>query len=251
MSGFERQGTLDKLLVAVLEERARARDAISVLRRLDASGSIDLFATRAIEVDALGRASVLDATESGPLGAAVRLLADRLLVALAGPPHVRLRQLRDDLVRDVAGRLRTGGAFVVAELWEQWPQPVDEQLSLRGGVAVRARRDDALLAAIERERAALETARSALRRARSNGRACAHPIEAVEVGLRGVRDRARAAFAEARAEHDAKMAVLSAKLEVARGPMLARLEFRISQRLAEHRYRAMALMRAATCAHDS
>jgi hypothetical protein len=238
---------MDKILVAVFEEPGRAHEAVRTLRALDATGCIDVFATSVIAAGAAGASPALGEADEGPLAIAVRVLADRILLALARPPKEAVPLgLGDDLVHDVARRFRPGGSVLVAELWEQWLQPTDAQLS--GGVVLRRAREDVLLAEIERDRAALEAESAELERLQSRGDALEARITAVEDGIRELRDRARAALAAATAEHDAKMDVLMAKRAVARAPVKAGLDVRISERLAEHRHRAMALMRAASSA---
>lgn len=249
MAGSEREG-MDKILIALFEERDKAHEAARILRDLDAAGSIDLFASSVLATRG-GDVVVLDAADEGPLGRAVRLFTDRFRLALAGSPQDLVRVgVGEDLVHDVTRRLRPGGSVLVAELWEQWVQPVDAQLSTQGAVVLRRAREDILLADIERERASLEAERADLERhraraARNDDDALEHRIDAVDDAIRAVRDHARAALVVARAEHEAKMAVLIAKLEVARGPLKDALDARISGRLAEHRHRTMALMRAA------
>ncbi len=226
-----------------------AHEAARILRGLDAAGSIDVFAS-SIMATGGGDIVVLDAADEGPLGRAVRLFTDRFRHALAGSPHDPVRVgVGEDLVHDVTRRLRPGGSILVAELWEQWVQPVDAQLSTQGAVLLRRAREDVLVADIERERASLEAERADLGRHRPraarNDDALEHRIDAVEDEIRAVRDRARAVLAVARAEHEAKMAVVMAKLELARGPLKDALDARISARLAEHRHRTMALIRSA------
>lgn len=131
----------------------------------------------------------------------------------------------------------------MAELWEQWLQPIDAQLS--GGVVLRRAREDVLLADIEGNRAVLEAGSAVLERLPSHCDALEANSTAVEDGSREIRDRARAALAGTTAEHDAKMDLLMAKRVLARGPVKARLDVRICERLAEHRHRTMVPMRAA------
>ncbi len=242
---------MDEILVAVFRDGDEVREGSRMLRDLDAAGSIDVFAMGVLAMGEGGHVAVLDAPDAGPLGSAVRPFTDRLLVALAGRPHPAMRLgVGEDLVERVTRQLRPGGAVLVAEIWEQWVQPVDAQLSIRGAVVLRRRREDVAVADIERERAALEAESADLehrrsRVARKDQAALERKIKAVEDGIRAVRNRARATLTDVRAEHDAKMAVLLAKLVAARGSAKAKVDARISERLAQHRQRTMALMRAA------
>jgi hypothetical protein len=238
---------MDKILVAVFEERGRAHEAVGTLRDLDVTGCIDVFATSVIARGAAGASPALGGADEGPPATAVRLLADSILLALARPPQdAAPLSLGDDLVQDVAKRFPAGGGSVlVAELWEQWLQPIDAQLSCHGGVVLRRAREDVLLADIERDRAALEAESAELERLQNRGDALEARITAVEDRIREVRNRARTALAVATAEHEAKMDVLMAKRALAWGPVKAGLDVRISERLAEHRHRTMTLKRAA------
>jgi hypothetical protein len=256
---------MDKILVAVFEHGSGAHEGVRILRELDAAGAIDLFGSSVVAKDDRGDAEIVHAAEPGPLGTAVRRFTERLLLALAlrGPAAATLcarmpdrpaqEPVRlatgEDLLALVATILRPGGYAVVAELWEQWVQPVDAQLSASGAVVLRRPRENAA-AEIERERAGLGAERAELERRRQRASkedqaALERTIEAVEHAIRAVQDLARAQLASERSEHEAKNTLLVAKLEGAQGPAKARLDARISSRMAEHRHRIMALMRAA------
>ena len=130
-------------------------------------------------------------------------------------------------------------------------QPIDARLSARRAVVLRRRREDLIVADLERERSALESESADLERRRARAAreervALEVEIEVVEQAIRAVRNRARAALADITAEHDAKMRVLRAKLDSARGPARVRLDARISERVVELRQRAKALTGAAT-----
>jgi hypothetical protein len=258
---------MDAILVAVFANCGEAREGSRILRDLDAAGCIDVFAVSLVAMRDGGDAAVLDAPDAGPLGTAVRLFTDRLLLTLArpqgtatmpaapppcGPPDDPARPgVGEQVVAEVTRHLRPGGAVLVAEIWERWVQPVNARLAALGAVVLRRRREDVVVADIERERAALEAERENLERRHAgaaNGERAALERRRgdLEDGIRAVRDRARAALAAARAEHDAKMAVLLAKRAAARDPDKPGLDARISERLAQHRHRTMALMRAAT-----
>jgi len=76
---------MDRMLVMIFRTEAEAYRGATVLRELDAEGSITLYSAAVIAKGIDGSVSVKRAAEEGPAGTAVGLLTGSLLGLFAGP----------------------------------------------------------------------------------------------------------------------------------------------------------------------
>lgn len=260
---------MDKMLVAVFGDESRADEGSRSIRALDAEGQIDAFSIDIVVRAERGKVTARESSDPGALGRGVRLFTRSLCLALGAPegfatasvagtcgsPLLELSRIGigGDFLADVARRLLPGRVAVVAEIWEQWVIPVNSRLEAMGGVILRREREENPAAQLEREKAALEVEIAELMHghARSVGvyrRGLEARLRAVQETLRAVQGRALAELADAQTEHEAKMAVVQAKLATAKGVVKASLEARVSERRAEHQRRSADLVRVASTA---
>jgi uncharacterized membrane protein len=260
---------MDKMLVAVFGDESRADEGSRRIRALDAEGQIDAFAIDIIVRDERGKVTARESSDPGALGRGVRLFTRSLCLALGAPegfatafgaetcggPLLELSRIGIgyDFLTDVARHLLPGRVAVVAEIWEQWVMPVNSRLEAMGGAILRREREEISAAEFEREKAALEVEIAELEHghARSVGvyrRRLEVRLRAVRETLRAVQGRALAELADARAEHEAKIAVVQTKLATSQGVVRASLEARLSERRAEHQRRSACLVRVASAA---
>jgi uncharacterized membrane protein len=142
---------MDKMLVVVVFNSERqAYEGVQVLKDLHAEFAITLYDEAVIAKDTSGRATVKEAADRGPLGMAVGLVAGSLVGLLGGPVGVAVGAAAGTVVgylhdaahwvvnwtflEEVARRLESGKAAVVAEVWEEQVLPVDMRMEAVGGV---------------------------------------------------------------------------------------------------------------------
>ena len=205
---------MDKFLVVVFPDEAKAFDGIRRLNRLHADGSVTLYGWTVVKKDASGAVKTLQREDQPPVGIAVGSLVGLLVGALGGPIGVAvgfsagsllglIRDAREidvsyDFLSKVEHELTAGRCAVVAELAETWVTPVDVEMDAAGGVPIREIR-----LVFEEEKAELE---AAARRAE----------------LERLREEWRKAAAERRAKLEAKIEQARASLQAALKDLEAR-----------------------------
>jgi uncharacterized membrane protein len=256
---------MDRMLVMIFRTEDEAYRGSTVLRELDAEGSITLYSAAVIAKGIDGSVSVKRAAEEGPAGTAVGLLTGSLLGLFAGPVGLAvgvgagtLGGLMYDLARvgvndsflDEASRqLEPGKVAVVAEVWEEWVTPVDTRIEEVGGIVLRRARGEGIDAQIERDvktlRAELTSLRDEQSRAVKEQRAKLDAkIERAKRELRAAQDRAKAALDGATREGEAKLRLLEERLGQARGDAKTKIDARIKATRADYQRRSDLLRQA-------
>jgi len=144
---------MDRMVVVVFENEAKAYEGTRTLQQLDAEGSISVYAYAVITKNADGTATLKKGDDAGPistllgtsLGSLVGLLAGAAGMAvgaaagLAAGSTVDLDNIRvgSDFINDVQNALTPKKSAVVAEIEEDWTTPVDTRMEAAGGTVYR------------------------------------------------------------------------------------------------------------------
>lgn len=243
---------MEKMIVIVFDEEAKAYEGLRSLKELDREGSLTLYAAGVIAKDADGKPSVKKSDDDQlGLGTAFGMATGSLLGILGGPIGVMfgattgtaLGSLYDlerigvgsDFVDEVSRELSPGKTAVVAEIDEDWTTPLDTRVEALGGTLYRRARADFVDSQIERQIAAEDAELAALEaeydqavgeaRAKLGAR-----VEAARKRREALNDKISARTREA----EAKLEKLRQKAEKASGETRAKLERRLSEARANH-----------------
>jgi uncharacterized membrane protein len=260
---------MDKMLVAVFDSDTAAFDALSALRDLHRDGDITLYGWAVIVKGKTGKISVREAPEEGgaPLGAALGLLAGKLLEVLRGPAGLAIgaslpgltgflfdldmSRLGPTLLDDVAKALTPGKAAVLAEVDESSPTRIDERVRKHGGTVIRRLPaeliEDQLVAESADFEAKLKTLDQKLKQALVGNRAAIQKdIEHVKKKRKAAQDQAKARLGQAKAEMAAKLKALQDQTKGVEERAKARIERRIADLKANFGLRSSKLSQAST-----
>ena len=246
---------MDTMLVAVFDSERQAYEGYRALKDLHAEGSITLYAEVMIAKDAQGRLTIKEAADPGPLGTAVGVVAGALVGLLGGPVGVAVGAaagmlggatydatnavVNAQFLDEAAARLEPGKAAVIAEIQEEWAQPLDARMQAVGGTVLRRARGDLVDAQITRDIAALEADIAAMEDEvrQTGGEAEARlraRIDAARAELRRARDRATSSVEAAQREAEAKLTALKEQADGAGGELKHQLASRAAEVRSAH-----------------
>jgi uncharacterized membrane protein len=263
---------MDRMLVVIFPTEADAYRGATVLRELDAEGSITLYSAAVIAKGSDGSVGVKRAAEEGPAGTAVGILTGSLLGLFAGPVGLAVAVgagtlggliydlarvgVNDSFLDEASRQLEPGKVAVVAEAWEEWVTPVDTRMEEVGGIVLRRVRGEVIDAQIESDVKTLRVELTSLRdeqsRALKEQRAKLDAkIEGAKKELHAAQDRAKAALDGATREGEAKLKLLEERLGRARGDAKTKIDARIKATRAEYQRRSGLLRQAAELARQA
>lgn len=144
---------MDRMLVVVFGNEAKAYEGKKALLQLDAEGSISVYGYAVVAKNADGTAAIKQGDDSGPLGTLFGTALGSLIGALFGPAGLAMgaaagygagatsdidnARIGDDFITDVTKELLPGRVAVVAEIEEDWTTPVDTRMEAIGGTVFR------------------------------------------------------------------------------------------------------------------
>ena len=253
---------MEKMLVVVFENEAKAYEGARTLDILDAEGSITIYAQSVIRKNADGTVSVLREGGNFPvrtvggtaMGALIGLLGGPVgfgIGALAGSYAGMLGDLYAsgvnwDFGSDVGATLTAGKCAVIADVSEEWVTPVDVRMEAMGGIVFRSLRsayEDELwsrqMADIKQEISQIkaENARvSADRKAKLQVK-----IDGLNAKLQTKLEQARKRSEELQAEAQAKVQTLQEKAAKAQGAVKNTLDAQVAQIRGEYEERSKRL----------
>ncbi len=264
---------MDKVIVALFDQEAKAYEGARALAGLDEEGSIALFSTAVIAKDADGKVVVKQSADSGPLGTTVGALTGSLAGVFGGTLGVVVGAaagtlagisydlakigVGSDFVAEIGDELQPGKSAVVAEVEEDWVVPVDSCLEKAGATKVlRRARENVIDHEIERNVAAARAEIAELKaeeeRASEENKAKLHArIEAVQARLHRLQEQAKANVDETTEETKARVKRLEAKLSAARQDARARIDTHISEWRARQQRRSAKLRQAWELAREA
>lgn len=144
---------MDRMLVVVFDNEAKAYEGKKALMQLDAEGSISVYADTVLTKNGDGIVTVKDKQGYGALGTLLGTTFGALVGLLGGPigfgiglatgaivgGSVDLENVRigKDFVEDVNKTLTPNKFALVAEIDENWTTPLDQTMEAIGGTVFR------------------------------------------------------------------------------------------------------------------
>ena len=165
---------MDRMLVVVFDNEAKAMEGRDALLQLDDEGIISLYDHAIIEKHADGTTTVKQADDLGPLGTLAGSELGALIGLLSGPTglvfgaavgflagaalDIHRTRVDDEFIDDVTKTLQPNKFAVVAEVQEDETTPVDRHMESLAGVVFRRNLSDAKHALHEEHIAAMKAA---------------------------------------------------------------------------------------------
>jgi uncharacterized membrane protein len=144
---------MDRMLVVVFDNEAKAYEGKKALMRLDGEGSIGVYAYAVLAKLPDGTFTIKQGDDVGPLGTLVGTSVGSLIGLLGGPAGLAIGatagafaggffdlhnvRIGDDFIDDVGKALTPNKVAVVAEVDEEWTTPVDTRMEALGGTVYR------------------------------------------------------------------------------------------------------------------
>jgi uncharacterized membrane protein len=149
----ERSNGMDRMLVVVFDNEAKAHEGKKTLMQLDAEGSIGVWADAVIANNADGTLTVREKDEYEPIGTLAGTALGSLIGLLGGPAGFAIGmvmgsavgivgdlgtdRMGEDFIQDVNKALTPNKFALVAEVEENWTTPVDTRMEAIGGTVYR------------------------------------------------------------------------------------------------------------------
>jgi len=150
---LEQESPMRNYVALVFENSSKAYEGLHVLWLLDSAGEITVHGTAVVHRDHWGQFQV-DTKETYPaLATAVGVGVGALLGALAGPAGAAIgaatggvvgvaadlsrSDTRDQAATETRFVLRAGQSAVIADVSEDWTQPIDTRMGKLGGIVYR------------------------------------------------------------------------------------------------------------------
>src|SRR5271169_7169674 len=144
---------MDRMLVVVFDNESKAYEGKRALLKLDAEGSINVYADAVLVKHADCTSSIKQDDDAGPLGTLVGTALGSLIGLLGGPTGVAIgaaagfaaggtadldnARIGEDFIADVTKVLLPNRVAVLAEIEEDWTTPVDTRMEAIGGTVFR------------------------------------------------------------------------------------------------------------------
>ena len=144
---------MDRMLVVVFDNEAKAYEGRQALLQLDYDGNISVYAYSVLAKNADGTARVRQGDDSGPIGTLLGTSFGSLIGLLGGPVGMAVgasagvlaggavdlndARIGNDFLEDVTKVLTPNKVALVAEIEEDWTTPVDTRMEAIGGTVFR------------------------------------------------------------------------------------------------------------------
>src|SRR5262245_58861701 len=144
---------MDRMLVVIFDNEAKAYEGKKVLTQLDDEGSLGVYGYAVLAKNPDGAVTIKQGDDVGPMGTLVGTSLGSLIGVLGGPvgmaigataglvggSFLDLDNLRigGDYLDDVSKALTPGKSAVVAQVEQAWTTPVDARLAAIGGTVYR------------------------------------------------------------------------------------------------------------------
>lgn len=256
---------MDKMLVVVFDDEAKAYEGSRALADLHRDGSVEVYGAAVIARDSAGKVVVKDEADEGPIGTAVGMMVGALVGAFGGPAGVAVGMASGgllgsaadlanadvglDFLEEVGQQLEPGKAALVAEIDETWVTPVDSRMEELGGSVLRRARVDVEDAQFERDIVATEAELAAMRA--EYDEAVGETKEKLKAKVNAAQDKLDSAKARAKAkaeaierEGDAKVKAFEERMASAGEEAKTKLQQRAAEVKSAHQKRVAALKEA-------
>jgi len=243
---------VEKMLVAVFDDRTRANEGAEALDHLDSDGSISIHAEAEIKKNADGSVTIEDAwerTRAFPVRTATGTAIGSLIGVLGGPIGVGVGAaagsmvgyvadmqragVNVDYLNDVSQKFTPGKWAIVSDVNEESQTPVDMKMEALGGTVFRATREDVENEQDARDLAALNSEIAQVKEERDRSKAnerskLQKKIDSLNYKLHQKTQKAKEDRERRRKEDEAKIHALEEKAKKARGDEKKKLEDRIA-----------------------
>jgi len=144
---------MERMLVVVFDNESKAYEGTKALRELDLDGSITVYAHAVVVKNPDGAIITRERDDQGPFGLLVGTALGALIGVLGGLAGVGIggtvglvaggaldlhnARVGEDFIDEVAKALSPNRAAIVAEIQEEWTDPVDSRMQAIGGTVFR------------------------------------------------------------------------------------------------------------------
>lgn len=241
---------MEKMIVVVFDTEPQASDGMLALKQLDREGAISVYAGQVIKKNSDGTVEVLERKDAFPIGATGGTAIGALIGLLGGPIGLftgamfgaLLGSFRDfyrsgvsDIfAEDVSNELTPGKFAVVADVSEEWTNPLDIKMESLGGKVFRTRKKYVEIEQTKGNVAAIDAEVALLNKEMKNARS-EHKarLQAKIDKLKNKRQEqithAKGRLEQMEKEHDIKLRALKEKAAKTRGKTKASIEARVAQ----------------------
>ena len=241
---------MERMLVIVFDDEAKAYEGTHALKQLDAEGSISIHAAAVIKKNADGTVTLKEEEEDFPIrtvagtaiGALIGLLEGPVGLAFGAAAGTLAGSLDDlhvagvdaDFVDEVAATLKAGKCAVIADVSEEWVTPVDARMEPLGGSvfrkATRQVEDEESAKEVAALRAEIDGVKAEMAHARGERRAKLQAsLDKLNAKLKAEIDHAKQRTEQVKNESEAKVQALQKKAEKAQGDLKATFNARVKQ----------------------
>lgn len=239
---------MNKMLVSIFDNETAAEAGLQALRKLHADGDITLYAAGVIAKDDKGAVSVKKSMNEGATGTGAGLAVGSLIGLLGGPIGVAVGAVtgavagavRDfwvagvdlDFIEETEKSLRPGKVALVAEVEEEWVNPVDAAIEAAGGRVFRRTRTEVAEAQFDHDISAFRSEIEELEAEAGYASGAAKEklqstLTHAKSRLDGLVHRAKQRVEMLKQEAEAKGDVIKAQLSQSRGEVQAKIEARV------------------------
>jgi uncharacterized membrane protein len=150
---FNMSKAMDRMLVVIFDRESKANEGKNALFQLEEDGTILIYACAIVARNADGTATVRQSDDPRPVGTLVGTTLGALIGLLGGPVGAVLganaglviggtvdvshARIGEDFVEDVRKELSPEKFALVAEIQEEWTDPVDTRMEALGGTVFR------------------------------------------------------------------------------------------------------------------
>jgi uncharacterized membrane protein len=227
---------MDRMLVVVFDNEAKAYEGKKALLRLDSEGNITVYAYAVLAKHADGTASIKQGDDSGPLGTLLGTSLGSLIGLLGGPAGLAIgaaagfgvggaadlnnARIGEDFIDDVSKLLLPNRVAVVAEIEEDWVTPVDTRMEAIGGTVFRRALSDVKKTVDNEEVAGMKAdfaqMKAELAKARADHKAkLQHKINQLDTKIQAQLQKAKESREAAELQAQVKARILAAKAKAA------------------------------------
>jgi uncharacterized membrane protein len=256
---------MSKFVVIVFPNETLAYEGTAVLKALHSKGSLTLYGMAVVAKDAAGTFSVKDAADAGPVGTAVGAFVGGLFGVIGGPIGVIasaaggsvLGSLIDlcnngvgeDFVVKVSKELAPGRSAIVAEIVENWTDPLDTRMGNLGGTVLRTWRADfeheRIAKDVAERKANLEELRSEYAQASADAKArLKAKLDQAKADLKQAQERVQAKIDALGQEANVKIAALEKQIAEAQADAKEKCTQRVAALRADYEARSVKLKAA-------
>ncbi len=264
---------MNKLIVALYDDEEEALDGLEAIQDLHKKGEISLYTYAIVQRDDENRVMISQSEDENINGTTIGFISGEAIGFLATPMEDvasgavvgGLSGMIDDVhnstvdyefTKHVSDALISGQIAVIADIYEQWAVPLDQQIRETGGIVHRRIRSEMVDEQISREVAAFRTGIAELQDDwnKSTGRMkqqIENEIEEMKVRMQDLYNKTQESLRNAQAEVETKITSLKKQLRSAKAETREKLEHRLEEIRADFEYRSNKLREAASMASQA